>query len=212
MGKIVIKSRGSNVGEVNLKLGDMMIGRGADCDIVLKNDKSVSSHHAVIRTVGTKSTIEDLGSTNGTLLEDRKIKRHLMRHGDTIIIGEHELVFRDEFAMDTAPAFGARPAAPAAPAASPQDKTRLITGHAQLLAVDGPDKGKRVMLLKVETVLDNPGKSPARIYRTPDGYVLHAQVGPGEPRLNDKPVPPGGQLLATGDIIEIAGTRYQMSK
>jgi hypothetical protein len=210
MGKLVIKSKGSKVGEFTLKLGDMTIGRSPACDIVLKDDKSVSSKHAVIKTVGTKSTIEDLGSTNGTLLEARRIRRHLLQRGDTIIIGEHELVYRDDVVLD-APAFGARPAAPAAPEDS-LEKTRLITGYAQLLGVDGKDKGKRVPLMKEETIIDNPGKSPARIYRTPDGYVLSAQVGPGEPRINDKPVPPGGQLLAKGDIVEIAGTKYQMLK
>ena len=78
-----------------------------------------------------------------------------------------------------------------------------------LLAVDGNDKGKRVPLVKEETVLDNPGKSPARIYRGQDGYVMHAQLGPGEPRINDRPVPHGGQILEVGDIIEVAGTKFQ---
>jgi len=208
MGKLLIRCRGAKVAETALKLGDMTIGRSASCDIVLKDDKSVSSKHAVIKTVGTQSTIEDLGSTNGTLLEGRRIKRHLLRRGDSIIIGEHELAYRDDMAME-APAFGANPAA------APEDhleKTRLITAYAQLVAMEGPDKGKRVPLMKEETVIDNPGKNPARVYRAPDGYVLSAQVGPGEPRLNDKPVPPGGQLLAKGDIVEIAGTKYQFLK
>lgn len=210
MGKLLIRCRGAKVGEVTLKLGDTTIGRSASCDIVLKDDKSVSSKHAIIKTVGMQSTIEDLGSTNGTLLEGRRIKRHLLRRGDSIIIGEHELAYRDDTALDT-PAPNARPAAPPAPEDS-LEKTRLITAYAQLLGVEGPDKGKRVPLMKEETVIDNPGKNPARIYRSPDGYVLSAQAGPGEPRLNDKPVPPGGQLLAKGDIVEIAGTKYQFLK
>jgi predicted component of type VI protein secretion system len=211
MGKLVIKSQGNRIGEVSLKLGDTTIGRDPACDIVLKNDKSVSKKHAVIKTVGNKSTLEDLGSTNGTFIENERVRRHELRRGDTIIIGEHELVYRDDVALD-APAFGSRPAAPAVLPADSQEKTKIITSFAQLLAVDGKDKGKSVPLVKEETVLDNPGKNPARIYRTPDGYVLSAQVGPGEPRLNDKPVPPGGQLLASGDIIEVAGTKFQLRK
>jgi hypothetical protein len=80
---------------------------------------------------------------------------------------------------------------------------------AQLLAVQGVNKGKRVPLIKETVVLDNPGKNPARIYRTAEGYLLDASAGPGEPRLNDKPVPNGGQLLEKGDIIEVAGTKFQ---
>lgn len=210
MGKLVIKFRGNQIADVGLKLGATTIGRDAACDIVLKNDKSVSKKHAVIETVGNKSTLEDHDSTNGTFIEDKRIQRHALRHGETIIISQHELLYRDDVVLG-APTFGRRPAVPAA-AEDSQDKTMIITAYAQLLALEGKDQGKRVALMKDETRLDNPGKSPARIYRGPEGYVLHAQIGPGEPRLNDKPIPPGGQLLASGDIIEVAGAKYQFRK
>ncbi len=207
MGKLVIKLRGKPVSDVNLKLGETTIGRNPACDIMLENDKCVSSNHAVIKTVGRKSTLEDLGSTNGTFIENGRVSKHELRHGETIIIGEYELIYRDNVAMDT-PIF-AKGAGASAALDDDMLKTRVITMHAQLIAVDGKDKGKRVPLMKVETMLDNPGKSPARIYRGPDGYVLHAQLGPGEPRLNDKPVQHGGQILESGDTIEIAGTKFQ---
>jgi predicted component of type VI protein secretion system len=209
MGKLMIKSQGNRVGEVTVKLGEMTIGRSPACDIVLKDDVSVSGKHAVIKTVGRKSTIEDLDSTNGTFLENKRIGRHELRHGDTIIIGKHELRYRDVVELDT-PAFSNRPAAPAPPLESTQEKTKIITAYAQLIALEGKDKGRSVPLVKEETVLDNPGKSPARISRTPNGYLLSAQAGPGEPRVNDKPVQPSGQLLENGDIIDVAGTRYQL--
>ncbi len=190
MGKLVIKFQGKPVAEVNLRLGDMTIGRHSTCDIVLNNDKSVSGAHARIKTVGRKSTLEDLGSTNGTFIESGRIKQHELRHGETIIIGSHELVYRDDVSLDT-PAFGKGPATRAAPADT-RDKTMIVP------------------LVKAETVIENPGKNPARIYQGPDGYVLHAQLGPGEPRINDRPVPHGGQLLENGDIVEIAGTRFQV--
>lgn len=209
MGKLVIKFQGNMINDVGLKLGDTTIGRDPACDIVLKNDKSVSKKHAVIKTVGMNSAIEDLGSTNGTFIGNERIRRHELRRGDTIVIGEHELVYRDEVSLD-APAFGSRPAATVAPPEVSQEKTKVITAYAQLLAVSGKDKGKCVPLVKEETMLDNPGKSPARIYRTPDGYVLSAQMGPGEPRINDKPIPPGGQLLESSDIIDVAGTKYKL--
>ena len=208
MGKLVIKFRGKPLGDVNLKLGDTTIGRKPDCDIVLNNDKSVSGHHAVIKTVGQKSTLQDLGSTNGTFIETARVTQHELRNGETIVIGEHELIYRDNLASDV-PAFAK---GASAAATDSMEKTRIISMHAQLVAVEGKDKGKRVPLVKEETILDNPGKNPARIYRGPDGYVLHAQMGPGEPRINDKPVPNGGQILENGDIIEVAGTKFQFMK
>lgn len=208
MGKLVIKFQGKPVADVSLRLGDMTIGRHSTCDIVLNNDKSVSGTHAVIKTVGRKSTLQDQGSTNGTFIDTKRVTQHELRHGETIIIGSHELIYRDDLDLG-APAFAKGPGASAASAGS-RDKTMVISMQAQLIAVEGNDKGKRVPLVKEETLLDNPGKNPARIYRGPDGYVLHAQVGPGEPRLNDRPVQPGGQLLENGDVIEVAGTKFEV--
>jgi hypothetical protein len=209
MGKLVIKSLGKQIGEVSLKLGDMTIGRHSTCDIVLKNDKSVSGKHALIKTVGNKSAIEDLDSTNGTFVENQRIKQHGLRNGESIIIGDHVLIYRDVVALD-APAYGGPSANYSVTSDTSQDRTRIIRAHAQLVAMEGKDKGRQVPLVKEETVLDNPGKNPARIYRGEDGYVLHAQLGPGEPRVNNKPVPHGGQILENGDIIEVAGTKYQV--
>jgi len=206
MGKLVIKNRGKLVGEINIKLGDMKIGRKAGCDVVL-DDPAVSGEHALIKTVGLKSSIEDLDSTNGTFIDNKRVHRHELRHGDEIIIGAHTLVYRDDVVLDT-PVLGKRPAPPPAPSRE-QEKTKILTAFAQLLAIDGKDKGKRLPLVKDEVVLDNPGKNPARILRTSEGYVVHAQVGPGEPRVNGKPVPPGGQRLEKGDILEIAGSKLQ---
>ena len=212
MGKVVIKFQGKLIGEVVLKLGDTRIGRKPGCDIVLNNDPSVSGAHAVIKTVGLKSTIQDLGSTNGTFIENERVTSRELRHGETVLIGQHTLLYRDDAAFN-APVFGKGAAQPAAtPAAKPHEQTTVLMAFAQLVAVDGKDKGKRVPLVKETVVMENPGKNPARILRTTEGYVIHAQVGPGEPRLNDRPVPPGGQLLENGDIIEVAGTKYQLHK
>jgi len=209
MGKLVIKTPGKQTGEVNLKLGDMIIGRHTTCDIVLKDDKSVSGKHAVIKTVGRKSTIEDLNSTNGTFVENQRIKRHELRSGESIIIGDHVLVYRDVVVLDVS-AYGGPTAGSSITSNTSQERTRIIRAHAQLVVMEGKDKGRQVPLVKEETVIDNPGKNPARIYRGEDGYVLHAQLGPGEPRINDRPVPHGGQILENGDIIEVAGTKYEV--
>ena len=207
MGKLVVRFQSKLVAEVTLKLGDTKIGRKPGCDIVL-NDPGVSGEHAVVKTVGLKSAIFDLNSTNGTFVENERVKQRELRHGEMITLGQHTLIYRDDMAID-APATGNR--SPAS-ARESLEKTTVLMAFAQLLAVDGPLKGKRLPLVKETVVIENPGKNPARILRTTEGYVVHAQVGPGEPRVNDKPVPPGGQLLERGDIVEVAGTKYQVHK
>ncbi|MFL6624654.1 MAG: FHA domain-containing protein [Sulfurifustaceae bacterium] len=205
MGKLVIKFQGKLVRELNLKLGDTKIGRRPGCDIIL-DDTSVSGEHALVKTVGLKSTIADLDSTNGTFVENKRVKQHELRHGETIIIGEHSLLYRDDVNLDRPP-LGKHPTGQA-PAVS-QEETTVLMAFAQLLGVEGKDKGKKVPLVKQDVTLDNPGKSPARILRTSEGYVLQGQVGPGEPRINDKPIPPGGHLLENGDIVEAGGTKFR---
>ena len=208
MGKLVIKFQGKLVGEVNLKLGDTKIGRKPTCDIVL-DDPVVSGEHALVKTVGLKSTLQDLGSKNGTFIENKRVQQQELRHGETILIGTHLLVYRDDVNLET-PVFSTRPAA-AAPS-TPHANTTVLMKFAELIGIEGKDKGKRVPLIKETVVLENPGKGPARIERTSEGYVIQAAVGPGEPRINDRPVPPSGQLLEVGDIIEAGGTKFQFSK
>lgn len=207
MGKLVIKSQGKVVSEIDLKLGDTKIGRKPGCDVVL-DDPAVSAEHAVVKTVGLKSTIQDLGSTNGTFIENQRVTQHELKNGEEIIIGAHSLIYRDVVNLD-APVFGKRPPLPAARAPTPDTKTKILEPFAQLFGVEGKDKGKRLPLVKDVVALDNPGKNPVRISRTAGGYVLEASIGPGEPKVNDRPVPPGGQLLEKGDVIELAGSKFQ---
>jgi hypothetical protein len=63
------------------------IGRGAGCELQV-DSSSVSRHHALI-VVGARDTIiEDLNSTNGVILNGRKVTRAFLTDGDTIIVGE----------------------------------------------------------------------------------------------------------------------------
>ncbi|CAK0765572.1 hypothetical protein CCP3SC5AM1_420006 [Gammaproteobacteria bacterium] len=71
------------------------IGRGNDNDIVLDN-LSASSHHARVIKAGDKYAVEDLASTNGTLVNSQKVERKVLEEDDIIAIGKHELRFIEE--------------------------------------------------------------------------------------------------------------------
>ena len=74
----------------------VVIGR-ADCDIVLK-DPELSRQHALIAVNGTNARLEDLGSTNGTFVDDERVQTAELTDRSEFRIGSHELVFvvRDE--------------------------------------------------------------------------------------------------------------------
>jgi pSer/pThr/pTyr-binding forkhead associated (FHA) protein len=68
------------------------IGRRADNDICLPN-LAVSGEHAVVVTILADSFLEDLGSTNGTLVNGKPVAKHFLRDRDKIDIGRHRLVY-----------------------------------------------------------------------------------------------------------------------
>jgi Protein of unknown function (DUF3662)/FHA domain len=69
------------------------IGRSRECDVVL-DDTGISRRHALIRPGGAGWEIEDLGSTNGLLVNGEEISgRQLLRSGDLIAFGSTEARF-----------------------------------------------------------------------------------------------------------------------
>ena len=67
--------------------GPVVIGRSPGADIVIGDD-FVSGRHARVSPVGTDVVLEDLGSTNGTILNGGRVtKATSLRPGDTIDIG-----------------------------------------------------------------------------------------------------------------------------
>ena len=72
-----------------------IIGRGMDCDIVI-DDELISSRHARILITRGTVILEDLGSTNGTVVNDREITSCQLTDGDIIEIGDtlHRITYR----------------------------------------------------------------------------------------------------------------------
>jgi hypothetical protein len=72
-----------------------VLGRSQRCDIHLA-DPNISRRHAELRQQGTAYWIVDLGSTNGIEVNGARVERAKLEHGDTVTLGESELVFSRE--------------------------------------------------------------------------------------------------------------------
>ncbi|MEO8498876.1 MAG: FHA domain-containing protein, partial [Planctomycetota bacterium] len=72
-----------------------LLGRQSDCDVVIDAD-SVSRHHARILLVGRDYYVEDLNSSNGTVVNNRVIRSRVrLQDGDSIRMSQFEFLFHE---------------------------------------------------------------------------------------------------------------------
>jgi hypothetical protein len=69
-----------------------VLGRSKHCDLQVP-DLNVSRRHAEVRREGSAFVLADLGSTNGTFLNGRRVERAPLEDGDVITLGSTEVVF-----------------------------------------------------------------------------------------------------------------------
>ncbi len=189
MPSIIVKLQETVIKQMQLPQGDLSIGRRRSHALVLE-DAAVSADHASIFTVGQDSFLKDLDSTNGTYINKRRARKHHLKSGDEILIGNYTLIYQD----DAAPPKTAQPAA---------------IGDAALFILSGFNSGKRVELTSTVTHLGAAGQSAAFLSRSGDRFTLMTTPQAAAVLHNGKAVGVGGNLLTSGDIIEVGDTRLQ---
>jgi pSer/pThr/pTyr-binding forkhead associated (FHA) protein len=126
MAKLILSMDGLVLKEIALTKERTTIGRKPHNDIQIDN-LAVSGEHAVIVTILQDSFLEDLGSTNGTVVNGQPVKKHFLQNNDIIELGKYKLKYVNEAvaghakAADFEKTMVLRPGAmkPAAPAAAP---------------------------------------------------------------------------------------------
>ena len=99
--RLVLRFDGQDVQEYVLDKTDITIGRTPNNDITIDN-LSVSTHHATVHKMKEGTVLEDMNSTNGSFVNDIKVTRHILKDGDIIGIGKHQILFFNESAFSTA--------------------------------------------------------------------------------------------------------------
>lgn len=205
MAKLIITHMGTVIKELQLTNERTTVGRRPDNDIVL-DDQTVSGQHAAFLNL-QNFYIEDLNSTNGVLLNGKKVSKRQLAHGDVIRIGKHELKFIDAKVQDFESTVILN-------AGSEQEaKPEAPTSQAFVMYDSGPHKGERISLNKPYTKLGS-GASVAVIARRGANYYLMPMSGTGgvssnPAKLNGNPVGAESMMLSSSDIIEVAGSRLK---
>ena len=90
---VLVVGKGAEVGErFYLERPEVTIGRDPESDIFL-NDVTVSRRHARVLVSGGVVTIQDVGSLNGTYVNDTLVDSAALRSGDSVQIGRFKMVF-----------------------------------------------------------------------------------------------------------------------
>jgi pSer/pThr/pTyr-binding forkhead associated (FHA) protein len=204
--------------EVQLTKERTTLGRRPYNDIVIDN-LAVSGEHAVIHMTDDDVEIEDLGSTNGTYVNAKAIKRQELRNGDVIEVGKYKIRFLHEaegenfektmvFKPGMAPPLAAvpRPVAASMPPAA-------VLHPAVIRVMSGAAAGREVALQKVVTTIGKPGVAVASITKRHHGHHVLAHVeGPDMPLVNGTPIGDAPVPLQHGDLITLAGTDMQFEQ
>ena len=240
MAKLILTVDDEVVSEHPINKEYITIGRRQDNDIHIDN-LVVSGQHCQIITILNDSFIEDLNSTNGTLVNDKKITKHALANGDVIMLGTHHLKYVNEFASSAAATDDfektmvintASMGLPTSIAdekteetmdeiAAAMDKTESmpvpqagpLNQPGFLKILNGTNEGKTLELTRSLTTLGKPGTQVAAISKRPQGYsIINVESGEGQPPMvNGEPLGKGMQPLSNNDIIELAGIRMEFT-
>jgi pSer/pThr/pTyr-binding forkhead associated (FHA) protein len=217
MPKMIVSIDEVVIKEVQLTKDRTTLGRRPYNDIVIDN-LAVSGEHAAIVMTGAVVVLEDLGSTNGTYVNGKAVKKQTLQNGDTVEVGKYKIKFvgdgvADNF--DRTMIVKARPltsptqAAPSAFQTATGDSIGLGAFSASIKVLSGAASGREVPLTKVVTTIGKPGVAVAAITRRQQGFVVHHVEGAGNPTLNGSPIKADPLPLKNGDLIELAGTQMQ---
>lgn len=92
MAKLILSLDGQVIKEFDISKERTTIGRKPHNDIQIDN-LAVSGEHAMIMTILNDSFLEDLGSTNGTMVNGQPVKKHFLQNDDVVEIGKYKLKY-----------------------------------------------------------------------------------------------------------------------
>jgi hypothetical protein len=201
--------------EIALNKERMTIGRRSSNDIQIDN-LAISGEHAAVVTILDDSFLEDLNSTNGTLLNGQPVKKHFLKDGDVVELGKYKLKYIAEAALPGTE--GPCPAPSSSgwetksvprpeEATDPESAVGTAIGVIQLL--NGANAGRELELSKKLTTLGKPGQQIAVIARRPQGYFITHVEGEDVPQVNGRTLDVQAHPLEDHDVIEIAGIKME---
>ena len=92
--RLIVTNNGSVMQDLSMEKPRVLIGRSEHNDVSI-NSRFVSRHHALLVRHGAATFLMDLNSTNGTLVNSKRVSNHVLMHDDIITLGHHRIKFHD---------------------------------------------------------------------------------------------------------------------
>jgi pSer/pThr/pTyr-binding forkhead associated (FHA) protein len=197
--KLILSMDGLVLKEITLGKERTTIGRKPHNDIQIDN-LAVSGEHAVIVTILNDSFLEDLGSTNGTLVNGQPIKKHFLQSNDVIELGKYKLKYINDTAGKTTapqdfektmvlrPGAAPKPGAPA-PATSASQAMPTMSTPSPALATSQP-------LRPAAPVTQPPSPPPPSASQPMATSQAMPTMGTSQPLSASQPIAAGGKVAA----------------
>jgi hypothetical protein len=200
MPQLICTVEGVEVKHVFLHKDRTVLGRKPGNDIVL-DTLVVSGQHCAFDLVGVADVfLEDLGSTNGTYVNDHMVKSRTRLHdGDVIAIGPFRIKFLQ--ASEEPSTFG-------------ETQAMTLDAHAPQLhacfkVISGSSAGLEVPVVKAVTTFGKPGVAVVSVAHRRNGYFVAHLAGSSVPLLNGQAMGSEPVLLSHQDVLDLDGTRMQ---
>ena len=179
MGKLVLKLADGRTRDIPLDRERITIGRRADNDVCLPYP-AVSGEHAAVVTILDDSFLEDLNSTNGTLVNGKSVAKHFLRDHDEIDIGRQMLVYvsGDGDSIPTA----------AASASEPKSKAKRGGAETSAHANSRPQSGAAAGAGPGLAALPSPGPHAEVPAREPDSSSRSGRRVDTTPLVREPPM------------------------
>jgi hypothetical protein len=198
MPQLIASVKGVEVKHVFLKKERTTLGRQAGNDIVL-DTMVVSGQHCAFELEGVADVfLQDLGSTNGTYVNDRMIKGRTQLHdGDVIAIGPYRIRYL-QASEEPSSFFGTT---------AMQLEAREL--QASFTVMSGTSSGLEMPIVKAVTTFGKPGVAVVSVAQRRGGFFVARLGGDSVPLLNAAPVGTDPVQLMDHDELELAGTRMR---
>ena len=220
--RLILTLEGKVIREYEIEGHGLSIGRRHGNDIQI-NDLTLSGRHAQIFNISDNVYIEDLDSTNGTLVNGCHIKKVALEHGDIIQIGHHQLTYlceNNDLFIHTM-FIKAEHDESSTISSNDFDKTELpkrySLGGFRTVGKKQDAPAPVMELRKSRNIIGVNGKRMALVTRGSGGYSITAITGVHNRRASDIPMVNGKQMgdtqiiLQPGDIVSIAGHDVQFN-